>query len=256
VTDFGIDQGGSHQCDSTWRCAGWQHESMHKLYVVVDGAARYAIPGSEVVLTARQIYLIPGGRPHRYACADQMAVWWCHFRAAAPPVERRLRALSRIHAWPSADWAMWRTVWESLPGYLAHRQPTDELRIQALLACLVAAAFESEPAADPPDLVRLAPALRWMEARYGERPDLGAAAHAAGLHPHRFHRVFRAAYGCTPRAWMEQRRMDQARRLLAEGRSVQEAAAACGYDNPFHFSRVVSRHFGRSPSELRERWQP
>jgi AraC-like DNA-binding protein len=32
---------------------------------------------------------------------------------------------------------------------------------------------------------------------------------------------------------------------------VQRVAEACGYADPLHFSRVVRRFFGRSPSELR-----
>lgn len=255
MTDFSIGIGGRTCCTSAWNSAGWVVEPMHKLYIVESGGGRYAVPDGDIALEAGHLYLIPGGRPQRYSCAQRMDVWWCHFRAAGPAVERRLLALPGITSWPIGRWAAWRAVWQAIPDTIAHRRLADELRLQALLASLAADLVASQDEADDRDLARLAPALGWMEAHYRDRPDLGAAAHAAGLHPHRFHRLFRTALGCTPRAWLERRRMDLARRLLAEGATVQAAASACGYDNPFHFSRVVRRLLGASPQALRARWR-
>lgn len=68
--------------------------------------------------------------------------------------------------------------------------------------------------------------------------------------------TFRAAVrrltGTTPAAWLEQRRCDHAVMLLQNTvLSVRAVAEACGYDDPYHFSRVIRRRLGRSPTEIR-----
>ena len=70
--------------------------------------------------------------------------------------------------------------------------------------------------------------------------------------------AFRAAVrrrtGCTPAAWLESKRMELASQLLlSSGLGVTAVAAAVGYDDAFHFSRVFRRHTGFSPRNWRER---
>jgi len=47
--------------------------------------------------------------------------------------------------------------------------------------------------------------------------------------------------------------MARAEKLLAEDElTVKEAAEACGYDDPFYFSRVFRRYFGTTPGKVRK----
>jgi AraC-like DNA-binding protein len=69
--------------------------------------------------------------------------------------------------------------------------------------------------------------------------------------------VFRATAkrltGTTPREWLEQRRCERAVILLKNTTlTIRAVAEACGYDDPYHFSRVVRRRYGRSPTEMRQ----
>jgi transcriptional regulator GlxA family with amidase domain len=67
-----------------------------------------------------------------------------------------------------------------------------------------------------------------------------------------FHRLFKRELGITPFQYMERKRLDEARRLLGDGRlNVKEVAALTGYENPLYFSRVFHRHFGSRPSDYR-----
>jgi AraC-like DNA-binding protein len=43
-------------------------------------------------------------------------------------------------------------------------------------------------------------------------------------------------------------RLERAAALLRNGRSVTEAAALTGFDNPKYFSTVFKKYFGVSPS--------
>lgn len=44
-------------------------------------------------------------------------------------------------------------------------------------------------------------------------------------------------------------RLERAAALLRNGRSVAEAAACSGFDNPKYFSTVFKKYFGVSPSK-------
>ncbi len=256
MTDLTIDSGGSTRCDSEWTSDGWQTESSHKLYLVESGTATYALPGHELRLAPATIYLIPGGRPHRHGSAQGMFVHWLHFHMISPVVERRLARIDRIISWPAGQWSWWQPVWHSIPAWIERRDLAGELRLQALVAAVLAEVLETEGADPPPD-PRLVAALRWMEVQCLKHPSLVEAARVAGFAPAVFNRKFSAAFGTTPRRWLELSRLSHARRLLREpGATVQGVAAACGYANPFHFSRVISRRFGLSPVQLRAKEGP
>jgi AraC-like DNA-binding protein len=251
MSDFVITEGGFNCCGPHWFSNGWVNEPSHKLYVVSGGTARYAIPGHELTLLPGQLYCIPGGRHQRYGQAEGLRVHWLHLRVLSPVIERRLAGLDRIRDWPLQEWAWWQPAWSAIPTWMASRDLAGELRLQGLINAILAevlAGTATSEAVDP----RLEAALRWMDAHCLEHPPLPAVARIAGLAPAVFHRRFTAAFACTPRAWLEGRRLDHARSLLREpDATVQAVAAICGYANPFHFSRVVRRRFGVSPSQIR-----
>ncbi|MEO6846564.1 MAG: AraC family transcriptional regulator [Chthoniobacterales bacterium] len=68
-----------------------------------------------------------------------------------------------------------------------------------------------------------------------------------------FKRMFKRETGLTPMRWLEGRRMDAARQYLCiSGQNVTEIAEALGYSDPFYFSRVFRKHFGKSPLHYRK----
>ena len=256
MSDFVITEGGFNRCNAEWRSSGWVNEPAHKLYIVSGGKARYAIPGHEVTLQPGRLYCIPGGRRQRYGQAEAMQVHWLHLRALSPVVERRLASLDRISDVPLQAWDWWKPVWSAIPAWMASRDLPGELRLQGLINAVLAEVLAGTATGDPID-PRLEAALRWMDAHCLEHPPLPAAARIAGLAPAVFHRRFTAAFACTPRVWLEGRRIDHARSLLREtGATVQSVAATCGYANPFHFSRVMRRRLGVSPTQSRQRAGP
>jgi transcriptional regulator GlxA family with amidase domain len=56
----------------------------------------------------------------------------------------------------------------------------------------------------------------------------------------------------TPARYLWQFRIERGAAMLGEtGHTVAEIAYRCGFQNPFHFSRLVKQHFGQSPKEIR-----
>lgn len=69
---------------------------------------------------------------------------------------------------------------------------------------------------------------------------------------HRFARRFRAAMGLAPYAFVLERRIRRAERLLASsGRSLAEIALACGFSSQSHFATAFRERTGRTPSAFR-----
>jgi AraC-like DNA-binding protein len=59
-------------------------------------------------------------------------------------------------------------------------------------------------------------------------------------------------YRSTPFEYLQRRRMAKAHRLLIQGTSsVKEVAAACGYDDPYYFSRMFRRQYDCTPRDVR-----
>lgn len=70
--------------------------------------------------------------------------------------------------------------------------------------------------------------------------DLQALADAACLSTYHFARMFKTSFGMSPHAWVMQRRLAQARRLLAEGRlPLHQVAADAGYAHLRHLNSAL-----------------
>ncbi len=67
-------------------------------------------------------------------------------------------------------------------------------------------------------------------------------------------RIFRAAYGETPYAYMLSRRLQLARVMLRNATlNIKEIAARTGFGDPYYFSNLFKRKFGMSPRAYREK---
>jgi len=77
--------------------------------------------------------------------------------------------------------------------------------------------------------------------------SLAELAHACDLSRFQVLRGFVRATGLTPHAYLVQRRVELARRMIAGGRPLAEVAAACGFADQSHMTRTFVRRFGVSP---------
>ena len=69
-----------------------------------------------------------------------------------------------------------------------------------------------------------------------------------------FERKFLQAFHVTPQAYLRKLRLRVAsRHLVYGGQTLAEVAAACGFADQSHFTRVFRRHFGVTPRAYRDR---
>lgn len=79
---------------------------------------------------------------------------------------------------------------------------------------------------------RIARVIRYLDAHYDTQPDLALLAAQAQLSPHRFHRLFTAWAGVTPKDFLQCLTVAHAKSALREGASVLQAALASGLSGP------------------------
>jgi transcriptional regulator GlxA family with amidase domain len=102
--------------------------------------------------------------------------------------------------------------------------------------------------------------LRELQGWIGEHPAEDHAverlAARVAMSPRHFARVFRAEVGCPPATYVEQVRVEVARRLLeTTSLSVDEVAATAGFGTSETLRRAFARRVGASPTDYRERFR-
>lgn len=95
---------------------------------------------------------------------------------------------------------------------------------------------------------RVRPAVDAMSRRLAEAPSLTQLATECGMSSAHFRRQFHQAFGCSPLAYVQRRRMAEAARLLRdEGLTVAAVAERVGYRDQAWFSRTFQRLTGHLP---------
>jgi transcriptional regulator GlxA family with amidase domain len=101
--------------------------------------------------------------------------------------------------------------------------------------------------------------IRDLQALIAEHPeadlDVPALARRAAMSVRHFTRVFRAEVGQTPASYVEQVRLETARRLLeTTALPVEGVAEEAGFGTPESLRRALARRVGLSPREYRARF--
>jgi AraC-like DNA-binding protein len=101
------------------------------------------------------------------------------------------------------------------------------------------------------DLAHLRRARDLIDRDYAQPLDVPSMARAALMSPAHFSRKFRAAYGETPYTYLMTRRIERAKALLREGRSVTDTCFAVGCTSLGSFSSRFTEVVGMTPRQYR-----
>lgn len=94
-------------------------------------------------------------------------------------------------------------------------------------------------------------ALAYLDAHFAEPVDLATLAAVAGVPRVRLIRAMRRQTGLTPHAWLTDRRVRAAARLLRDGIAPAEAALAAGFCDQSHLGRAFRARVGVPPGAYR-----
>ncbi len=122
-----------------------------------------------------------------------------------------------------------------------------------LLRSYASVTYRDARPAGPLAPARLRRVEEYVEAHLHEAISIEQMAAVAGLGVWTFARHFRATVGKAPHEFVLARRVDRARRLLGQGLlALKEVAAACGFADQAHMTRVFRRQLGTTPARLRK----
>lgn len=148
-----------------------------------------------------------------------------------------------------------------LLGAIAHALrdldlPLDGMAADGMVERLAAALLALDPSVGRirpgrVDSAALSRARGYLDAHAADIVDSSQLEAVTGLDRFALARQFRAAFGTSPYNYLVMRRLDRARRMLAEGLSLADAAFACGFADQSHLTRQFRRAYGVTPGRWR-----
>jgi AraC-like DNA-binding protein/mannose-6-phosphate isomerase-like protein (cupin superfamily) len=247
----------------------------HEINLVVAGSCRYIYGSGEcVTVGVGQMLAIPGGVMHTVE-VDALAVvrgMWMHptlwQRLNAAHLDANVQSLTQVARPLPPRWvqdaALWKTfneLWEQSQEVLAGSTPWRDEFLGSLGR--LAALHYWRVMQMPPPLrrehathERVLHVRAWMERHYLEPVTLQQLAQRAGLSVSQFSYVFQQLNGTSPKAFLSQRRLQQAANLLETTQlSIGEIAVMAGYRHDANFNHHFKAKFGLAPLSYRKKHQ-
>jgi AraC family transcriptional regulator of adaptative response/methylated-DNA-[protein]-cysteine methyltransferase len=103
------------------------------------------------------------------------------------------------------------------------------------------------------DYERIAGAIRFLDEHRAEQPDLASVSAHIGLSPSRFHRLFSAWAGTTPKDFLQCLTLSHARELLRRGENVLDASLESGLSGPGRLHDLCVSLEAATPGEIKAR---
>lgn len=222
-----------------------------QLVFLHSGELRAAVDGEQRKMSPGQVGLFLPGRVEVFTFSEERETHhsWCS--VAPSMVSKKLaRQLASAPAQLACDDVQSRLLAAGMALGRADSDiaqgVVDQIGV-ALLGAYVQASVEHARQG------AVALAIRFLEEHLTDADCLQRAHVAAGVSRNTLINRFRAELGVTPSRHLWRLRTERGIALLAEGQSVAEAAYACGFSDPFHFSRLVKSLQGIAPSKLRQK---
>jgi AraC family transcriptional regulator of adaptative response/methylated-DNA-[protein]-cysteine methyltransferase len=102
------------------------------------------------------------------------------------------------------------------------------------------------------DYARIEKAIRYLDARRTEQPELSDVAKHVGLSPAHFQRMFTRWAGISPKRFLQHRTAQVVKQLLRERRSVLDASYEAGLSGPSRLHDLIVNAEAVSPGEYRK----
>jgi AraC-like DNA-binding protein len=100
----------------------------------------------------------------------------------------------------------------------------------------------------------LSPAVEYLKRHYTEEISNSFLASQCYISEEYFRKLFKKAYGISPKQYVIDLRIHMAKQLLSEGYiKINEIAKQCGFSNPYHFSRLFKEKTSETPSAYMKR---
>ena len=230
-----------------------RHVHAHARFVLVLAGSLTEIRGDETHrYDSSSLLFRAAGEPHSYLVSRAGAT------CLIVDVEECWYARAREHAPVLTGSAAFRRGFvvhlaHRLHGEFRLRDEVSRLAIESIaLGMLAEASRRVVRAAEGPTPAWLQQARAMVEEHFAEPLPLTSVAQRVGVHPVHLARTFRRFYRTTFAGYLRHVRIEFARRELAASSAPLSAiAAAAGFCDQSHFSRLFKQYTGVTPAEYR-----
>ncbi len=223
------------------------------LYAPLRGMIEMQIGAQGRVVTPNDILLLPASEPHSaVALSNRVEVVSVHLRICCTGAVHD-QAIFRQPVLRLPDPGAWHRGLDTVVS-LEHKPDWRHVGVPILRYLLMDLALHGAPLAPnrPPIDPRIARALTLMREGLETRMSLQDVRKQVGLGTSQFHRLFLAAAGMPPRAYLNGIRIDRALELLRNpALSVKEIAARLGYYDVQHLEKEFKVKYSVTPGKLR-----
>lgn len=221
----------------------------HALVFKLNGESTYAFADRTITLSQGGVLFIPRGASYvtnqltpgvsRYICVN--------FHASPPDPQPQLFRMQ--------DGADFTRLYSQLCRCRVLDTAADRYRALSLFYEVLSLICEKDRAAykSAATLEKLGPAVEYLrENLFDPGLEIGTLHTLCGVSDTYFRKLFIVRFGVSPKKYVLNKRLEQARAILENGESgsVREAALSAGFDDALYFSRVFKRRYGYPPSEV------
>jgi len=245
----------------------------HELVLMLSGTASIAIGGQTLNVEPGSLLCIPPFTPHSFQAAASSSHVAVHFDFCTfgPDVldEADGREPYEI-VWPGGrtpptatslapgHWIE-QTLRDIVERHADEADPLSAIEASCRLARILAQMLRwGDPTIEASGVVsrvnqdRMARVLAHIAANLASPLTIEELTLIADIARSRFVTLFREATGDSPQQYIQQRRIAEARRLLADPTlQIKQIAAMTGFDDRFYFSKVFRRVDGLTPTQYR-----
>lgn len=234
-----------------------QRGDFHVLALIDGGRGRVTIDFRAYALGLRTAVWIPPGAVHRWDDIAHVRGHLVLFVPTAPVTAATRQLAARPNTIPS--WTVPGARWEHVDAARAHlllesRDPSGsalelpQILLSALIASLDPPATQQRPRGDMFELFRAS-----VEAHFRTHHDVGYYARALGYVPRTLTRAVQQSTGGTAKAYLVERIVLEAKRLLVHDRlPASRVATELGFPDASNFSLFFRNAVGVPPGAWRE----
>lgn len=225
------------------------------LMIVLHGTLDVRLPTQIGTVVGGSFMIVPPRTPYQYAYAggEELQYLWVHFTGS--------HAAHHLERWGLSPLPLTRDrlpaprvveAFERLLDCFAKDEPLRDAWLSCLLEQLLLLLSSAEVAAE--EHQPLARSLGYIDRHYAEDVSVSALAAMDGLSYSRYHDVFTAQLGMTPKRYLTRKRLDRAcELLLTTDMSIAQIGTQVGYSDACFFTKIFKKEIGRTPSGYRKR---
>lgn len=239
---------------------GWYYEHENPigsvLEIILEGTLQITHNDKTIMVTPGFAYLLPGGEYNKLCNTGSTPLKKITFFFSGQYAYFILRSIiGDNYLIPIKSIDRIQTYYHNFSRLLESRDEENIPRICGLAMEFIMEVTQMIQKNKMPDALNIV--LRILHANLATRIGTAELAASVNLSPYQLLRIFREHFHLTPQQYLCQYRMEKAKSLLLESRSLplKTIAMQLGYANAFAFSSAFKKYYSVSPKQFRYKRQ-